>query len=138
MPWSVSQLNGYWLPTTLASSIYIINSGIVLWRLPPHELPPAIQRATSSVTGEAASKKQLLPRVTMLARPRVAALFAVRALLGLAIQVFRQGFHARLIYSFKLSVQANGFLLSYQVFSLCTVRIPPLRYSRALVLRSVH
>lgn len=117
-----SQLNGYWLPTTLASSIYIINSGIVLWRLPPNELPPAVQRAASSLTGEAASasRKQLLPRITLLARPRVAALFTVRALLGLAIQVFRQGFQARLVYSFNLSVQANGLLLSYQVHLSCT------------------
>jgi len=33
-------------------------------------------------------------------------------LLGLAIQVFRQGFTARLIYSFHLSVESNGLLLS--------------------------
>ncbi|GJP47306.1 hypothetical protein CLOM_g16035 [Closterium sp. NIES-68] len=40
---------------------------------------------------------------------------AVRAVLGLAVHLFRQGFSLLLIYRLNLSVQTNGLLLSLQV-----------------------
>ncbi|GJP56993.1 hypothetical protein CLOM_g16035 [Closterium sp. NIES-68] len=39
---------------------------------------------------------------------------AVRAVLGLAVHLFRQGFSLLLIYRLNLSVQTNGLLLSLQ------------------------
>ncbi|CAI5516297.1 unnamed protein product [Closterium sp. Naga37s-1] len=52
--------------------------------------------------------------VAILTRPRVAALMAVRAVLGLAVHLFRQGFSLLLIYHLNLPVHTNGLLLSLQ------------------------
>ncbi|CAI5994402.1 unnamed protein product [Closterium sp. NIES-65] len=63
----------------------------------------------------------MLFKVAILTRPRVAALMAVRAVLGLAVHLFRQGFSLLLIYRLNLPVHTNGLLLSLQGFSLLLI-----------------
>jgi len=129
----------------LASSIYIINSGIVLWRLPPRapRHPKSRQvlsqarllpRSSCCHVSPWCHVSALLPRVTSAgAVPVSPPCLRYAPSSASAIQMFRHGFHARLIYSFKLSVQSNGLLLSYQVF-LCAL-LPGTRELQALGLR---
>ncbi|GJP47303.1 hypothetical protein CLOM_g6518 [Closterium sp. NIES-68] len=103
----------YPLPTAAAALLYAINSFVIVTRLQAQRLAadsapdPALRKRVLSLQG-------LLPNVAILTRPRVAALMAVRAVLGLAVHLFRQGFSLLLIYRLNLSVQTNGLLLSLQ------------------------
>ncbi|CAI5938743.1 unnamed protein product [Closterium sp. NIES-64] len=104
----------YPLPTAAAALLYAINSFITVTQLesqhkPSTEITPHTHKRTRVL-----SLQGLLPNVAILTRPRVAALMAVRAVLGLAVHLFRQGFSLLLIYRLNLPVHTNGLLLSLQ------------------------
>ena len=98
------KLGGSSLPMLLASLLYVANCLIVAAYLPQ-------DAAAASATKRS---PHLLPNLAMLGRGRVAALFAVRVVMGLAVQTFRQGFAIQTLYRFNLGVRENGFLISYQ------------------------
>ena len=98
------KLGGSSLPMLLSSLLYVANCLIVATYLP--------QDAPTATTTK--RYPHLLPNLAMLGRGRVAALFAVRVVMGLAVQTFRQGFAIQTLYRFNLGVRENGFLISYQ------------------------
>ncbi|CAI5460953.1 unnamed protein product [Closterium sp. Yama58-4] len=108
------QAGNYPLPTAAAALLYAINSFITVTQLqaqkPSAESTPHASKRTARVL----SMRGLLPNVAILTRPRVAALMVVRAVLGLAVHLFRQGFSLLLIYRLNLPVHTNGLLLSLQ------------------------
>ncbi|GJP56922.1 hypothetical protein CLOM_g15977 [Closterium sp. NIES-68] len=103
----------YPLPTAAAALLYAINSFVIVTRLQAQR-PAADSAPGPALRKRGLSLQGLLPNVAILTRPRVAALMAVRAVLGLSVHLFRQGFSLLLIYRLNLSVQTNGLLLSLQ------------------------
>ncbi|CAI5484447.1 unnamed protein product [Closterium sp. Yama58-4] len=103
----------YPLPTAAAALLYAINSFIIVTRL---EARQHLAESTPHVSKRARvlSLQGLFPNAAILTRPRVAALMTVRAVLGLAVHLFRQGFSLLLIYRLNLPVHTNGLLLSLQ------------------------
>ncbi|CAI5503760.1 unnamed protein product [Closterium sp. Naga37s-1] len=111
----------YPLPTAAAALLYAINSFITVTQLEAQHKPSAESTSHGHKRTRVLSLQGLLPNVAILTRPRVAALMAVRAVLGLAVHLFRQGFSLLLIYRLNLPVHTNGLLLSLQGFSLLLI-----------------
>ncbi|CAI5972686.1 unnamed protein product [Closterium sp. NIES-64] len=104
----------YPLPTTAAALLYAINSFITVTQLESQHKPSAETTPHTHKKTRVLSLQGLLPNIAILTRPRVAALMAVRAVLGLAVHLFRQGFSLLLVYRLNLPVHTNGLLLSLQ------------------------
>ncbi|CAI5510734.1 unnamed protein product [Closterium sp. Naga37s-1] len=104
----------YPLPTAAAALLYAINSFVIVTRLEAQKISANSAPLHASKRTRLFSLQGLLPNVAILTRPRVAALMAVRAVLGLAVHLFRQGFSLLLIYRLNLPVHTNGLLLSLQ------------------------
>ncbi|CAI5510005.1 unnamed protein product [Closterium sp. Naga37s-1] len=104
----------YPLPTAAAALLYAMNSFITVTQLESQHKPSAESTSHGHKRTRVLSLQGLLPNVAILTRPRVAALMAVRAVLGLAVHLFRQGFSLLLIYHLNLPVHTNGLLLSLQ------------------------
>ncbi|GAQ82472.1 major facilitator superfamily protein [Klebsormidium nitens] len=116
---------GQRLPGCLAALLFLCNATLASYFLPafpgptsdkggpespfPSPLPPRIRSWHARL-------ESVLPQAAVLRRPKVGALLAVRAVLGLAVQVFREGFTTLVLYRFELDARQNGMLISYQGF----------------------
>jgi hypothetical protein len=116
------RFGGQRLPGCLAALLFLCNAFIASSLLPVSTVQTPGKKAPESPHPSPLSKRgfwherleKILPQAAVLRRPKVGSLLTVRAVLGLAVQIFREGLTTLVLYRFELDARQNGLLISYQ------------------------